>query len=386
MRIAVVSGARADYGLVRPVLRAIADEPGWDLQVLVTAAHLAPEFGLTIRQIEEDGFPIGARVESLLSSDTGVGAATSVGVGTIGCAQALERIGPDLVMLVGDRFEQLAAAQAALLIGLPIAHLFGGDLTEGAFDDAIRHAITKLAHLHFVSNSAAQQRVIQLGEQPDRVFLVGSPAIDEMLTGPLLDRDALESELGIELGDKTALVTFHPATLDDGQATDQLDEVLGAVAEVEDPLTVIITRANADPQGRAINRRIDEWLRHYPAWRAFDALGPRRFHSILRQVQVMVGNSSSGLYEAPTFNIPAVNVGDRQAGRLRATSVIDVAVQREAIRSAIHRALETTWSETVNPYGDGHATQQIMAVLRGISNPRSLLRKQFYDLPGVSQR
>jgi UDP-hydrolysing UDP-N-acetyl-D-glucosamine 2-epimerase len=386
MRIAVVTGARADYGLIRPVLAAITDEPGWELQLLVTAAHLAPEFGLTVRQIEEDGFPIAARVESLVSSDTGEGAATSVGVGTIGSAQAFARLLPDLVMLVGDRFEQLAAAQAALFIGLPMAHLYGGDLTEGAFDDAIRHAITKLAHLHFVSNSPAQQRVIQLGEQPDRVFLVGSPAIDEMLTGPLLERDALESELGIELGKKTALVTFHPATLDDDRASDQLDEVLTAVAEVEDPLTVIITRANADPQGRAINRRIDEWLTRYPAWRVFDALGPRRFHSLLRHVQVIVGNSSSGLYEAPTFDIPAVNVGDRQAGRLRATSVIDVAVERDAIRSGIERALATSWSGTVNPYGDGHATQRIMAVLRGVSNPRTLLRKQFYDLPAVSQR
>lgn len=382
MRIAIVTGTRADYGLVRPVAAAIMDEPGWELQLLVTAAHLAPEFGLTVRQIEEDGFPIGARVESLVSSDTGVGAATSVGIGTIGSAQALGRIGPDLVILVGDRFEQLAAAQAALLVGVPMAHLYGGDLTEGAFDDAIRHAITKLAHLHFVSNSVARQRVIQLGEQPDRVFLVGSPAIDAMLTGPLLDREALVSALGMELGETTALVTFHPATLDDGRAADQLDEVLAAVAAVERPLTVIITRANADPQGRAVNHRIDEWVARQPAWAAFDALGPR-FHSLLRQVQVVVGNSSSGLYEAPTFDIPAVNVGDRQAGRLRATSVIDVPVERDAIRSGIERALATTWSGTVNPYGDGHATQRIMAVLRGLSNPRSLLRKQFYDLPPV---
>ena len=386
MRIAVVTGARSDYGLIRPVLAAIADEPGWELQLIVTAAHLAPAFGLTVRQIEEDGIPIAARVESLVSSDTGEGAATSVGLGTIGSAQALARLLPDLVLLVGDRLEQLGAAQAALLIGLPIAHLFGGDLTEGAFDDAIRHAITKLSHLHFVSNSAARERVIQLGEQPDRVFLVGSPAIDEMLSGPLLDRDALESDLGVELGEKTALVTFHPATLSDGRATDQLDEVLTAVAEVGDPLSVIITRANADPQGRAINRRIDEWLTRYPAWRAYDALGPRRFHSLLRQVQVIVGNSSSGLYEAPTFAVPAVNVGDRQAGRLRATSVIDVAVEREAIRSAIEYALATSWSGIVNPYGDGHATGRIMAVLRGVSNPRSLLHKRFYDLPVSVER
>jgi UDP-hydrolysing UDP-N-acetyl-D-glucosamine 2-epimerase len=380
MRIAVVTGARADYGLIRPLLTAISREPGWDVQLLVTAAHLSPAFGMTVRQIEEDGFPIAARIESLVSSDTGEGAATSLGLGAIGVAQALARILPDLVLLVGDRYEQLGAAQAALLLGIPAAHLFGGDLTEGAFDDAIRHAITKLSHLHFVSNAEARDRVIQMGEQPTRVHLVGSPAIDEMVNGPLLDRAALEAELGMELGARNALVTFHPATLDDARATGQLDEVLAAVSEVEGPLTVIVTRANADPQGLAVNRRIDEWLNRYPAWRAYDALGPQRFHSLLREVQVMVGNSSSGLYEAPTFGVPAVNVGERQSGRLRATSVIDVAVERGAIRSAIERALATSWSGTMNPYGDGHATERIMAVLRGISDPRQLLRKRFYDL------
>lgn len=381
MRIAVVTGTRADYGLIRPVIAAMRDEAGWDVRLIVTAAHLAPEFGLTVRQIEEDEVPIEARVESLVSSDTGVGTATSVGIGTIGCAQAMARMLPDLVVLVGDRFEQLAAAQAALFLGLPVAHLYGGDLTEGAFDDAIRHAITKLAHIHFVSNADARRRVIQLGEQPDQVHLVGSPAIDAMLAGPLLERGELERELGMELGDTTALVTFHPATLHNGSATAQLDEVLGAVADVGEQLTVVITRANADPQGRAVNGRIDEWLARQPGWRAFDSLGALRYHSLLRHARVMVGNSSSGLYEAPTFGVPAVNIGDRQAGRLRASSVIDVAVDRDAIRAAIERALTTNWAGTVNPYGDGHATERIMAALRGVGDPRRLLRKRFHDLP-----
>lgn len=379
MRIGFVTGTRADYGLIKPVVVA-ARTAGMEPSLLVTAAHLAPEFGLTVRQIEQDALPIAARIDSLVSSDTGTGTALSVGLGTIGFAQALERARPDLLFLVGDRFEQLAAAQAGLFIGVPAAHLYGGDLTTGAFDDAIRHAITKLAHLHFVSNEASRRRVIQLGEAPSRVHLVGSPAIDLMLAEPPMDRAELGAELDIELDDRVAVVTFHPATLDPDPATDHLDTVLGAVADIRPPLTVVITRANADPQGRAVNARIDAWLARQPTWRAFDALGPRRYHSLLRQARVVVGNSSSGLYEAPTFGVPAVNVGDRQEGRVRASSVIDVPVDRAAVREAIERALAADWSHAVNPYGDGRAAERIVAVLRAIGQPTDLLRKRFHDL------
>lgn len=381
MRIAIVTGTRADYGLVRPVARAIHAEAGWELGLIVTAAHLAREFGMTVEQIDADRLPIVARVPTLEMEDTGLAAARATGRGTIGTAEALDAWRPDLLVVVGDRSEQLAAAQAGLFLGLPMAHLYGGDVTEGAFDDAIRHAITKLAHLHFVSNEEARQRVIQLGESPERVHTVGSPALDEILAGPLLDREALADDLEISLNGRTAVVTFHPATLDPAPAPQQLDAVLGAVADVEPPLTVVITRANADPQGRAVNARIDEWLAEHPAWHAFDALGPERYHSLLRHAAVVIGNSSSGLYEAPSFQVPTVNVGERQRGRLRARSVIDVAVDRQAIRAGIERALQGDWRDTVNPYGDGRATPRIMAVLRALDDPGALVRKRFHDLP-----
>jgi UDP-N-acetylglucosamine 2-epimerase (non-hydrolysing)/GDP/UDP-N,N'-diacetylbacillosamine 2-epimerase (hydrolysing) len=381
MRVAIVTGTRADYGLIRPVARAIHAEGGWELGLLVTAAHLAPEFGMTVAQVEADGLPVAARVPTLDSDDTGLGTARATGRGTIGMAEALDAWRPDLLLVVGDRFEQLAAAQAALFLGIPVAHLYGGDVTEGAFDDAIRHAITKLAHLHFVSNEAARRRVIQLGEAPERVHLVGSPALDEMLSAAPTRRDELARDLGLPLDGRTAVVTFHPATLDAQPAPEQLDAVLGAVADVTPPLTVVITRANADPQGRAVNARIDRWLAEHPDWRAFDALGPTRYQGLLRHAAVVVGNSSSGLYEAPSFGVPTVNVGDRQLGRLRASSVIDVPVDRARIRAAIDEALAGEWHDAVNPYGDGHATPRIMAALRAIDDPGLLLRKRFHDLP-----
>jgi UDP-N-acetylglucosamine 2-epimerase (non-hydrolysing)/GDP/UDP-N,N'-diacetylbacillosamine 2-epimerase (hydrolysing) len=385
MRVAIVTGTRADYGLIRPVARAIKDEPGWELGLIVTAAHLAPEFGRTVAQIEADALPIVARIPTLEADDSGLGTARATGRGTIGTAEALDAWRPDLLLVVGDRFEQLAAAQAGLFLGIPMAHLYGGDVTEGAFDDAIRHAITKLTHLHFVSNAEARRRVLQLGEEPDRVHLVGSPALDEMLGGELLERDALATELGMPLDGRTAVVTFHPATLDTTPAVEQLDSVLGAVADVTPPLTVVVTRANADPQGRAVNERIEAWLVRQPSWRAFDALGPLRYHSLLRHAAVVVGNSSSGLYEAPSFCVPTVNVGDRQRGRLRASSVIDVPVERHAIRAGIDRALTGDWRDAVNPYGDGHATSRIMEVLRAVGDPRSLLRKRFVDMPEMDR-
>ena len=232
MRVAMATGTRADYGLIRPVARAIHDEPAWELGLLVTAAHLAPEFGMTVEQIAADGLPIAARIPTLEADDTGLGTARATGRGTIGMADSLDAWRPDLLMVVGDRFEQLAAAQAGLFLGIPVAHLYGGDVTEGAFDDAIRHAITKLAHLHFVSNEEARRRVIQLGEAPERVHTVGSPALDEMLAAEAPSRETLAVDLGMPLDGRTAVVTFHPATLDAQPAPEQLDAVLGAVADV----------------------------------------------------------------------------------------------------------------------------------------------------------
>ena len=385
-RIVAVTGTRAEYGLLRPVLETLQADADFEIALVVTGMHLADAFGRTVEAIEADGLPIGARVEILEESDdTGLGVARAVGRATAGIAEAFERLEPDLVLLVGDRFEQLAAAQVALFLRLPVAHLFGGDRTEGAFDESIRHAITKLAHVHLVSNEGSARIVRQLGEDPAHVHVVGSPAIDELVRpvpgDRTTERAALARELGIRFGEPTVLVTFHPATLDRDDPVSQLDEVLEALDGLGPGAGVVITKANADPGGRAINARIDAWAADRANVAVFDSIGNERYHALLGAVDVVVGNSSSGLYEAPSMGIPTVNVGDRQAGRLRATSVIDVEPRAAAIRAGIDRALAGDWSGTVNPYGDGHATERIVAVLRGLGDPGQLVVKRFHELP-----
>jgi UDP-N-acetylglucosamine 2-epimerase (non-hydrolysing)/GDP/UDP-N,N'-diacetylbacillosamine 2-epimerase (hydrolysing) len=384
-RLLAVTGTRAEYGLVRPILQALHADQGFEVGLIVTGTHLADAFGRTVEAIEADGLPITARIDILEEADdTGVGVARAVGRAIPAIAEAFERFGPDLVLLVGDRFEQLAAAQAALFLRLPIVHLFGGDITEGAFDDSMRHAITKLAHVHLVSNEGSARVVRQLGEDPARVHVVGSPAIDE-LVGRLpidraRDRAALARELGIRFGEPSLLVTFHPATLDREEPVAQLDEILGAVDTFGPGAGIVVTKANADPGGRAVNARIDEWAADRTNVQVFDSLGNERYHALLGAVDAMVGNSSSGLYEAPSLGVPTVNVGDRQAGRLRAASVIDVAPEASAIRAGIDRALAGDWSKTVNPYGDGHATERIVEIIRSIAEPERLVRKRFHEV------
>jgi len=386
MRLLAVTGTRAEYGLLRPVLRALDADPAFEVGLVVTGMHLAETFGRTIDAIEADGLPIEARVEMLeADDDTGLGVARAVGRATAAIAEVFERVTPDLVLLVGDRFERLAAAQAALFLRLPVAHLFGGDRTEGAFDESIRHAITKLGHVHLVSNEGSARVVRQLGEDPAHVHVVGSPAIDELVRRQPLDRTAeraaLSRELGIRFGEPTVLVTFHPATLDPEEPAAQLDELLVALEGLGPGAGIVITKANADPGGRAINARIDAWAADRPNVAAFDSLGSEAYHALLGAIDVVVGNSSSGLYEAPSLGVPTVNVGDRQAGRLRASSVIDVEPRTTAIRAGIDRALAGDWSGTVNPYGDGHATERIVAVLRGLGDTRQLLVKRFHEVP-----
>jgi UDP-hydrolysing UDP-N-acetyl-D-glucosamine 2-epimerase len=386
LRLVAVTGTRAEYGLIRPVLEALHADADFEVSLVVTGTHLTDAFGRTVDAIEADGLPIGARVDILeADDDTGLGVARAVGRATAGIADAFERLHPDLVLLVGDRFEQLAAAQAALFLRLPIAHLFGGDRTEGAFDESIRHAITKLAHVHLVSNEGSARVVRQLGEDPAHVHVVGTPAIDELLRRLPSDRGAerasLTRELGIRFGDPTVLVTFHPATLDQADPVAQLDEVLAALDGLGPSATVVVTKANADPGGRAINARLGEWAADRVNVALFDSVGNERYHALLGTVDAVVGNSSSGLYEAPSLGVPTVNVGDRQAGRLRAASVIDVKPTASAIRSGLDRALATDWSGTLNPYGDGHAVERIVAVLRELGDPSRLLVKRFHEVP-----
>lgn len=380
-KICVVTGTRAEYGLLYWLLREIEADEALTLQLVVTGMHLAPEFGMTVESIERDGFPIAERVEMLLSSDTPVGVAKAIGLGVIGFADVLARLQPDVVVVLGDRFEVLAVAQAALVARIPLAHLHGGEVTEGAFDDAIRHAITKMAHLHFVAAEPFRQRVIQMGEHPDRVFLVGAPGLDHLKRSPLLDRDALEAALGVPLRTPTLLVTYHPVTLDAGDPAEPLRELFAALDRLPDSL-VLFTKANADTHGRALNALIDAYAAERPERvRAFASLGQTRYLSALHHADAVVGNSSSGLIEAPAAGVPTVNIGDRQGGRLRGASVLDCAPERDAIGAALARALDPAFRaavrEMASPYGRGDASRRIKDCLKTVPLD-GLVKKGFY--------
>lgn len=379
-RVAVVTGTRADYGLLLPIMQELRADSAFALQVVATGMHLSPEFGLTCRAIEADGFAIDERVEMLLSSDTPVGIAKSIGLGTIGFADAFARLQPDVIVMMGDRFELLAAAQAALVANIPVAHIAGGDTTEGAFDEAIRHSITKMSHVHFVTNREAYRRVIQLGEDPAHVFEFGSPGIDTIQRTPLLDRAALEAALGFSLLARNLLVTFHPATLEFTAAAGQCDELLGALAEFAPATGLIFTLPNADTGGRVLITKINEFVRSHPTARTYTSLGQQHYLSTIAHVDAVVGNSSSGLYEVPTFRKPTVNIGDRQRGRVQAASIVNCEPERKAIAAAIRHALTLDCSKVVNPYGTGNAAPRIVAALRDIADFRPLIKKRFHDL------
>ena len=381
-KICVVTGTRAEYGLLRLLMQAVQQAPGLALQVLVTGAHLSPEFGLTYREIEADGFHIDAKVEMLVSADTASGTAKSMGLGLIGLGDAFDRLRPDLIVLLGDRFEVLAAASAALVAGIPVAHLHGGETTEGAFDEAIRHAVTKMSHLHFVAADEYRQRVIQLGEQPERVFLVGGLGIDAIQRIALLDRAALEAALGVALGARNLLVTFHPVTLEAQSSEQQMAELLAALQTLRDT-RLIFTMPNADTGGRLLGKMVEDFVTTHPQACNYTSLGQQRYLSCLKLVDGVVGNSSSGLAEAPSLGVGTVNIGERQRGRLKASSVIDCAPQCDAILAAIRRlytpAFRQTLPATVNPYGQGGASEKIVKVLQ--EHPLDgIVKKAFHNL------
>lgn len=383
-KVCVVTGTRAEYGLLRWVMEGIRQSQSLQLQVIATGMHLSPEFGLTYRSIEEDGFTIDRKVEMLLSSDSPVGVTKSLGLAVIGFADALAELQPDILLVLGDRYEILAAASAALIARIPVAHLHGGELTEGAFDDAIRHAITKMSHLHFVAAEEYRQRVIQLGEVPERVFNVGGLGIDNIFRLPLLERSALEEALEFHLGERNLLVTFHPATLEQGQATVQMAELLGALDALENT-NIVLTMPNSDTESRGLFEMVDAFVAANPQTRkAFTSLGQLRYLSCLRWFDGVVGNSSSGLLEAPTLKKGTINIGDRQRGRLRASSVIDCAPNKDEILKALARLFSAEFqaeaTRTVNPYGSGGASEKVVEVLSRVSCA-SLAKKRFHDLP-----
>ncbi|HEX9395518.1 MAG TPA: UDP-N-acetylglucosamine 2-epimerase [Burkholderiales bacterium] len=380
-RVCVVTGSRAEYGLLRWVIDGLSRASGIELQLAVTGMHLEAEYGDTVAAIEADGYPIAARVAMRLESDTPAGIARSMALGLAGFGDAFERLRPELLVILGDRFEILAAAQAALVANIPIAHIAGGDLTEGSFDDAIRHALTKMAHLHFVTNAASGRRVVQMGEDPERVHVVGSPGLDNLKRLKLLERDALERELGAKLRQRNLVITFHPVTLAPQSSGAQLEELLQALDALGESYGLFFTLPNADTGGRALRQRIESFVATHANARAFASLGQLRYLSLMRLADAVVGNSSSGLYEAPALHKPSVNIGERQQGRLRAASVIDVEPARAAIGAAIARALTLDTRATRTPYGDGDAAQRIVEVIAAIGDPARLLRKRFHEAP-----
>lgn len=379
-KICVITGSRAEYGLLYWLLREIQDDPDLELQLIAAGMHLSPEFGLTYKIIEQDGFRIAAKVEMLLSSDTPVGIAKSMGVGIMGFADALERLAPDLMVVLGDRFEILAAVQAALVARIPVAHVAGGDITQGAFDDAIRHSITKMSHLHFVTNEEAGQRVRQLGENPAHIFNVGSPGIDYIKRLSLLGRAELQTALNFHLRSKNLLITFHPATWESQPAVEQFQALLTALDRLGHDFGLIFTKPNADNQGRALIRLLEEFVASREHAAAYTSLGQQLYLSTLAQVDAVVGNSSSGLYEAPSFKKPTVNIGSRQKGRLQAASVLNCPPHPDAIQETILAALALDCSEVVNPYGDGESSRKILKITKHIEDYKSLIAKKFFNL------
>ncbi len=382
-KICVVTGTRAEYGLLYRLIQEIKDDPDLELQLVATGMHLSPEFGLTYRTIEADGFTIDAKVETLLSSDTPVGMAKSIGLGVIGFADAFARLQPDILVVLGDRYEIFAAAQAAMTARIFIAHIHGGETTAGAMDEAMRHAITKMSHFHFTAAAAYRQRVIQLGELPERVLNYGAPGLDNLTKIHLLDRDELEKAIDFQLGALSFLVTYHPVTLSAAGPETPFRALVAALDHFPEA-KIIFTKANADACGRIINQGIEAYAARNPARvKVFASMGQLLYLSAMRHVDAVVGNSSSGLIEAPVLKKTAVNLGERQRGRLRADSVIDCEENEQAIVAALEKGLSPEFKSRleniVSPYGQGDASVKIKEYLKKVSL-HNVLMKPFYDV------
>ena len=382
-KICIITGTRAEYGLLSGLMRGIKNDSELQLQVIATNMHLSPEFGLTYREIEADGFHIDKKVECLLSSDTSNGTSKTVGLAAIGFADAYEDLKPDLIVVLGDRYEILAAVQVALFYRIPIAHLHGGEITEGAYDDCIRHAITKMSHLHFTSTEEYRQRVIQLGEQPDRIFNVGAIGVENIKKIPLMSKKELEESIGFEMGDSCLMVTYHPVTLENNTAERQSENLLTALDQFKD-CKIIFTMPNSDTNGRIIKLTIEHYVAEKP-YRciAFKSLGLRRYLSALQYVKAVIGNSSSGIIEVPSFHIPTLNIGDRQKGRICAKSVIHCGTKKDEIEAGITTVLDDFFQNEAknvsNPYEGKDTTAQILKVIKTYPL-EDIIQKHFYDI------
>lgn len=385
--IAAVTGARSDYGCIVPVLRGISTDPALRLKLFVTGSHLSPDFGLTVRDVERD-FEITERIEMLVASDTPEAISKSVGLAVIGFAQTYARHRPDIILVIGDRFETLAAVTAALPFTIPVAHISGGEVTEGAIDDAIRHAITKMSHLHFVSLEEYRRRVVQMGEEPWRVTVSGESGLDNIRAIHELSTSEIERLIGMPLEPPPLLVTFHPTTLELGQTEIQAVEMLTALDAVGIP--TVFTAPNADTEGRVIATRIQDFVRQHPNSRYVTNLGTQAYLSMMHRSAAMIGNSSSGIVEAASFQLPVVNLGSRQRGRVCGKNVIHTELKADVIVRAIRLALSPDFRECLrgltNPYGDGKAAPRIVEVLKTVPLDRNLLIKKFHPTGELSPR
>ena len=379
--ITAITFTRSDYNSFVPVLRALDKEPDFQTQLIVSGTHLSPRFGHTVDQIESDRFRIADRVEMEAVSDSPEGVVKSVGVAMVGFAQAFTRLKTDLIILVGDRLELLAAATAALTFRIPVGHISGGDITEGAIDNQVRDAVTRMSHLHFVAMQEHADRVISMGEEPWRVHVTGEPALDLLKDMPLLSRDELTKALGMELRPPVVAITYHPTTLGTRGAKAEVEALLQALNEMQG--TFVISAPNADVERDIILDGLQRFTSQHSSARIFPSLGPLNYYSLLSHADLMVGNSSSGIWESPSFRLPVVNIGERQQGRRRAENVVDVASEPEAIRSGIRRALQPDFRSSLsnlrNPYGEGDAAPKIVKVLKQLNEMPSLIQKKTYQ-------
>jgi GDP/UDP-N,N'-diacetylbacillosamine 2-epimerase (hydrolysing) len=381
-KICVITGSRADYGLLRWVMQGIKDDPDLTLQVIATGMHLSNVFGMTYREIEEDGFQIDAKIEIHLSDDTPIGIADSIASGISGCAKAFDQLKPDIILVLGDRFEIFAAATSALVLKIPVAHIHGGETTVGAYDETFRHSITKMSQIHFVAAEEYRRRVIQLGENPVSVHLVGGLGIESIKRLKLLGREALETSLGIKFQLKSLLITYHPVTLESESTEQQMKELLTALSNLKDT-TLIFTMPNADTGGSLLTKMIEEFTRNFADAHAFKSLGQLRYLSCVALVDGVVGNSSSGLTEVPSFKKGTINIGTRQSGRLQASSVINCRPEVEHINDALKKLysqdFRSTLDGTINPYGESNASDKVVKVLKN-TRLAGVVQKTFYDL------
>ncbi|MDP8263020.1 MAG: UDP-N-acetylglucosamine 2-epimerase [Candidatus Ancaeobacter aquaticus] len=383
-KIAIITGSRAEYGLLYCIIKAVHKDPVLKLQLMVTGMHLSPEFGLTVNRIEKDGFPITEKIEILLSSDTPQSISSSMGLGTILFGNAYERIKPDIILVLGDRFEIFSAVSAAVPFRIPVAHIHGGETTEGAIDESFRHAITKMSHIHFASTKVYRKRIMQMGERKENIFCFGAPGIENIVKLPLKNR-SIYKNIGIPEGKKYGIVTYHPVTLEKNKAKQHIDALLKSLDRYQD-MYWLFSLPNADTEGRIILKRIEEYTKtRIKNTKIIESIGQLHYLSLLKYASIMVGNSSSGIIEAPSFHLPVVNIGNRQKGRIRANNVIDVKGCRdeniaEAIKIAISPQFKNSLSAIKNPYGNGNTSKQIVEVLKSINMGESLLKKKFFDI------